>query len=72
MPLYYILQQVGFKMGISPQVETERAVILRFVNEAAKELYHISDIPGCLDERLFRINPNQTIACQQMWGRLEQ
>jgi len=69
MPLGYVLQQVGFKMGLNPSIAGQRAVMLRFTNEAAKELYGISDMAGCLDEKLFNVNNNQTIAFPHYLGQ---
>lgn len=70
MGLFYILQQVGFKMGLNPSDMNQRAVMLRFVNEAAIELYQQSDMAGCLEEQCFKINPNQTIALPDYVGQL--
>ena len=70
MALEYILNQVCDKMGLNPNISTQRAVALRFVNEAAAELYGISDMAGCLDEKIFQVNANQTIALPDYVGQL--
>ena len=70
MPLSYILNQVGKKMGLDPSVAGERSTLLRFVNEAALELYHISDMAGTLQEQYFKILPNQTIALPHYVGQV--
>jgi len=70
MALSYILQQVGYKCGLNPSVDGERAVLLRFVNTAAKELYHMSDMAGCLEEQCYKINSNQTIALPDYVGQI--
>jgi len=70
MPLSYILSQVGKKMGMNPSVDSQRSVMLRFVNEAAVELYQQSDMAGCLEEQCFKINANQTIALPDYVGQI--
>ena len=70
MALKYILDQIGAKMGLSPTDEGQRNVMLRFVNEAATELYHMSDMAGCLEEQYFKINPNQTLALPAYVGQI--
>lgn len=70
MGLKYILQQVGYKMGLNPSDDSQRAVMLRFVNEAATELYQMSDMAGCLEEQCFKINADQTIALPDYVGQV--
>lgn len=70
MSLQYILQQVGFKTGLKPSDPGQRSVLLRFINTAAKELYHISDMAGCLEEQYFKINSNQTISLPAYVGQV--
>jgi len=70
MALYYILQQVGFKTGLNPADSNQRAVLLRFANTAAKELYSQSDMAGCLEEQYFKINANQTISLPEYVGQI--
>jgi hypothetical protein len=57
-------------MGLDPSVTGERNTLLRFVNEAALELYHISDMAGTLQEQYFKILPNQTIALPAYVGQV--
>lgn len=61
MGVKYILNQFGTKIGLSPNTDDSRAVMLRFLNEAADELYNECDPSGSLTEQLFRVNGNQTI-----------
>ena len=70
MSLQYILQQVGYKMGLNPSDSNQRAVILRFVNEATVELYQQSDMAGCLEEQYFCVNANQTISLPDYVGQI--
>jgi len=72
MPLSYILQQVAYKMGLTGyQTDSgQRAVLLRFVNEAAIELYQQSDMAGCLEEQYFAINGNQEISLPEYVGQV--
>jgi len=70
MSLFYVLEQMGRKMGLQPTDATQRALMLKYVNPAAKELYHISDMAGCLDEKLFKVNANQTIAFPSYMGQI--
>lgn len=70
MALEYVLSQVGFKVGLSPSVDGDRKVLLRVVNEAAKELYQQSDMAGCLEEQYFKINSDQTISLPEYVGQL--
>jgi len=72
MPLSYILKQVAVKMGLTGyQTDTnQRDVLLRFVNEAAIELYQQSDMAGCLEEQYFAINGNQEITLPDYVGQV--
>lgn len=70
MPLSYILQQVGNKIGLNPNDSGNRAVLLRFVNEAAPELYNQSDMAGSLREQIFKVNGDQTIALPAYVGQI--
>lgn len=63
MPVKYILDQAGNKMGLNPSNTNERSVLLRFLNEAARELYAQADIEGTLMEQVFKVNGDQTISC---------
>lgn len=57
-------------MGLSPSDIPQREVLLRFVNEAAIELYQMSDMAGCLEEQYFQVNPNQTVSLPDYVGQL--
>lgn len=70
MPLSYILNQVGQKIGKNPVLVGDREVLLRFVNEAAPELYVQSDMAGSLREQIFRVNGDQTIALPAYVGQI--
>jgi hypothetical protein len=70
MALQYILQQMGNKTGLNPADSDQRAVLLRFVNEAAIELYQTSDMAGCLEEQYFKVNSNQTISLPDYVGQI--
>lgn len=70
MSLKYILNQAGLKMGLSPSDVNQRAVLLRFANEACSELYDQSDADGVLMEQLFRVNGDQSIAFPMYVGPL--
>jgi len=70
MPLSYVLEQVGNKIGLDPAVTTERSTLLRFANEAADELWAECDILGSLEENTFRVNGDQTISMPMWVGRV--
>jgi len=70
MGLKYILNQVGNKIGLNPSDTDQRATLLRFVNEAAWELYQQSDMPGSLMEMVIKVNGDQTIALPRFVGDL--
>jgi hypothetical protein len=72
MALSYILQQVGYKTGLNPASSNpgQRDVLLRFVNSAAREIYQTSDMAGSLEEQLFKVNANQTIALPDYVGQI--
>lgn len=70
MPLKTILNIVGGKMGMNPNIQSERNVLLRFVNEAALELYSQSDMAGTLVEQVFKVNGDQTISLPNYVGQL--
>ena len=56
MSLKYILSQAGSKMGLDPEEDSERRVLLRYANEAARELYKQADMAGSLMEQVFKVN----------------
>jgi hypothetical protein len=68
MSVKYILSQVGDKTGLNPALASERGVMLRWLNEAAPELYDQSDMPGSMFEQCFLINGNQTISLPDYVG----
>lgn len=70
MSVKYILQQFGNKVGLNPSQTNQRATMLRFVNEAARELYDQSDMVGSQMEQLFKINGDQTISFPTYVGEL--
>jgi len=57
-------------MGLDPSDTGQRAVLLRFANEAADELYNQADIPGSLVEQVFKVNGDQTISLPAYVGRI--
>ena len=70
MPVSYILRQSGYKTGLNPADTNERAVLLRFLNEAAEELYDQSDPSESLVEQTFKINGDQTVSLPAYVGRV--
>jgi len=70
MGLKYILAQVGNKIGLNPADADNRATLLRFINEAAWELYQQSDMPNSMIEQLFKVNGDQTISLPSYVGEL--
>lgn len=62
MPIGYVLRQMGSKIGLEPNIAGDRAVLLRFVNEAASELYDQADTDESLWEQLFKVDGDQQIA----------
>jgi len=70
MSVKYILSQVGAKSGLNPAATSSRATLLRWLNEAARELYDQSDPPGSLMEQAFKVNGDQTITCPQYVGAI--
>lgn len=62
MSVKYILSQVGAKIGLNPNASASRTVLLRFLNEAADELWSECDITGSLMECTFKVNGDQTIS----------
>jgi len=57
-------------MGLQQLDSTQRALMIKFIQPAAKELYAISDMAGCLGEELFKVNSNQTIAFPDYIGQI--
>ena len=70
MAVKYILAQAGNKMGLNPSIASQRAVLLRRLNEAARELYAQSDMAGSLMEMVFKVNGDQTITLPSYVGKV--
>lgn len=70
MGLKYVLQQVGLKVGLNPNDTSQRPILLRFANEAAIELYQMSDMAGSLEEQYFKINGDQTVGLPDYVGQI--
>jgi hypothetical protein len=68
MSVQYILKQVGAKLGLSTSASGSRAVLLRYLNEAADELYSQCDITGSVMEQVFKVNGDQTVALPMYVG----
>lgn len=64
-----ILSIAGAKMGINPS-SSGRTTLLRFLNEAANELYTQADLAGSLYEQVFKVNGDQTISCPVYVGQV--
>lgn len=56
MPLINILSEIAANCGIDTKNTNERANLLFKINEAAKELYDSTDLPGSLYEQIFNIS----------------
>lgn len=71
MALSYILEQFCRKIGLTDLSDpSARALALKYINPAAKELYHLSDMAGCLDEKVFQVNSNQEISFPAYIGQI--
>ena len=70
MSVQNILALTSVKMGLNPSDAGQRNVLLRFLNEAAYELYMQSDMAGSLMEQVFKINGDQTIALPNYVGEI--
>jgi hypothetical protein len=70
MSVKSILALTSAKIGLNPDDEGQRKVLLRFLNEAAFELYTQSDMAGSLMEQVFKVNGDQTIALPAYVGEL--
>ena len=62
MSVEYILDRFGKKVGMVPSDTSQRALLLDYLNEAAKELYEQSDMPGSLEEAEFYVQGDKTVA----------
>ncbi len=70
MALKRILTRAGAKMGLNPKDPLQRQVLLAYANEAAEELYSMSDPPGSLVEQNFKVNGDQSITFPAEFGKL--
>lgn len=70
MSVKYILNQVGNKTGLNPADTAQRETMLRWLNEAAPELWVQSDMANSLVEQVFKVNGDQTIALPHYVGQL--
>src|ERR1035437_873033 len=70
MSVKNILIIAGAKIGLDPNSPSQRNVLLRFLNEAAEELYDQSDPISSLAEQVFKINGDQTISCPWYVGKI--
>lgn len=70
MGVKYILSRVGRKLGLNPQDTNDRAIMLDWLNEAAREFYDQADMPGCLMEGCYVVNGDQTITMPWNIGKL--
>lgn len=70
MSVQYILSQASAKMGLNPSDTSQRSVLLRFLNEAADELYTQADVAGSVMEQMFKVNGDQTIALPAYVGQV--
>jgi len=62
MSVEYILDRAGKKLGINPNDNHQRSIMLDYLNEGAQELYEESDMVGSLVEDSFYVQGNKTIA----------
>lgn len=69
MSLLYIRTQVERKSGIGDDAG-QRSMLLDVINEAAKELYEKTDLPGCLREIFLRASTNKELALPSFVGEL--
>jgi hypothetical protein len=63
MPVGHILEVAGKRMGLNKNDPNQRKTLVRFLNEAAQELYDQADMVGILMEQVFKVNGDQTITC---------
>ena len=55
MSVEYILDRAGKKLGINPDDNHQRSIMLDYLNEGAQELYEESDMVGSLVEDSFYV-----------------
>lgn len=65
-----ILKLAQAKTGLNPEDNNQRNVLLRYLNEAAYEIYMQADLPGSLIEQVFKVNGDQTISLPWTVGEL--
>src|ERR1017187_2897695 len=65
-----ILSNSGKKIGLDANLPNDRDVLLRFLNEAASELYTQADLVGTLMEQVFKVNGDQTLTLPSYVGEL--
>lgn len=70
MSVRNIFQQVQGKMGLNPADPKQRSTLVRFLNEAAYEIYNQCDMPGSLMEMVYKVNGDQTIAMPSYVGHI--
>lgn len=70
MSLAFVLLQFGQKVGLNPSDTGQRAVLLRFANEAAREIYTQFDPADSLQECIFQVNGNQEVALPSYVGEI--
>lgn len=56
-----VLTRAGAKMGLNKDNPAQREVLLRFLNEGAREVMPQGDVAGTLIEQCFKVNGDQTI-----------
>lgn len=57
-------------MGLNPSNSQQRGVLLRFLNEASRELYSQFDMAGSLMEMVFKVNGDQTVSLPSYVGKI--
>lgn len=71
MPLKQIMQLCGPEIGVNIDSDLERSLFVNRINQAAEELYGMTDLVGSLMEQVFDIDPtNQQIALPYYVGIL--
>ena len=70
MALKHIIDLVANKMGLNSEDANQRQVLLRFINEAAYEIYNQCDPAGSVMEQVFRVNGDQTVSLPSYVGPL--
>lgn len=70
MSVKNILGIAGAKIGLNPNAQASRNVLLRLLNEGARELYTDGDLPGTLMEQTFKVNGDQTISTPYYVGSI--